>query len=463
MTVPPGPPGPGPLHTLTVAAVGRDPGLAHARDLLLRLGARHTADPAAAQLLFDATGQLPGAVRVRPRHPDDDWAASGAMALTGRPDGPPLPAPGAPASAARGALLAFEALLRHAGHVAAADALPGPGVLAERAALAGLSRRGPSSAGGAFRLLRAADGTLGLSLARPDDLDLLPALTEDPSPADDPWETAARWAARTPAGQARDRAQLLGIPAAAVARPGDRDEQLTARWGTAEPGPFRFDRLGDPGPVPERPLVADLSSLWAGPLCAHLLGSAGMRIVKVESTRRPDGARRGTPAFYELLHAGHASVAYDFTTEEGRAELRALLARADVVIEASRPRALAQLGIDPYRLAAARPGLTWVSITAYGRTGPWADRPGFGDDVAAAAGLVARDAQGPVPCGDAIADPLTGLHAAVAALAGVLGGGGLLADVAMREVCLAALRLGPDGLSPIGLPTAAPRVRTPPT
>ncbi|MFF2846151.1 CoA transferase [Streptomyces sp. NPDC058001] len=442
--------------------MGRDPGMAHAVDLLVRLGARRAPELAGADVVFDATGQVPDAIRVRPRHPDDDWAASGAMALTGRADGPPLRAPGAPASAARGALLAFEALLRHTGRDAAADALPGPDVLGERAALAGLSRRGPASAGGAFRLLPAVDGTLGLSLARPDDLDLLPALTEDPGPDSDPWETAARWAARTPADAARDRAALLGIPAAWIPPPGSppqRDAQLTARWGPeAAPGPFRLTRLGAGDGLPRRPLVADLSSLWAGPLCAHLLGLSGARIVKVESTRRPDGARRGTPAFYELLHAGHESVAYDFTSAEGRAALRALLARADVVIEASRPRAMAQLGIDPRELAAHRPGLTWVSITAYGRTGPWSDRPGFGDDVAAAAGLVARDTEGPVPCGDALADPLTGLHAAVAALASLLGGGGLLVDVAMREVCLSALALGSEGVAPRDVPCAPPHV-----
>ncbi|WRZ90036.1 CoA transferase [Streptomyces sp. NBC_01007] len=51
--------------------------------------------------------------------------------------------------------------------------------------------------------------------------------------------------------------------------------------------------------------MVDLSALWAGPLCAHLLGLTGARITKVESAARPDGARRGSAEFYRLLHQGH--------------------------------------------------------------------------------------------------------------------------------------------------------------
>ncbi len=75
-----------------------------------------------------------------------------------------------------------------------------------------------------------------------------------------------------------------------------------------------------------------------------------------------------------------------------------------------------------------------MSITGYGRTGPWRQRVAFGDDAAAAAGLVAVGPDGtPVFLGDAVADPVTGLYAAVAALACVVGGGGHHVDIAMRE------------------------------
>lgn len=402
-----------------------------------------------------------GAVPVPALHPDDEWAACGAMELTGRADGPPLRAPGAPASAARGALLAYEALLRLADRPGAV--LPGAGILAERAALTGMHRRGPVSAGGSFRLMPTADSRwLGLSLARPSDEELVPALVEDARAAGAPWDAVTRWATANPAEEAAARAQLLGVAAAAVPVAGPCDAQLTHRHASGPVRPFLLETIGEPvATLPARPLVVDLSSLWAGPLCAHLLGLGGMRVVKVESTHRPDGARRGNPAFYDLLHGGHESVAVDFTSGEGRAALRELLAHADVVIEASRPRALAQMGITPRQAAAVRPGLTWLSITGYGRSGPWADRVGFGDDIAAAAGLVAWDEHGPVPCGDALADPLTGAHAAVAVMAGLLGGGGLLIDVAMRDLCLAGAVLGAGSTPPRGLEPAAPLARMP--
>jgi crotonobetainyl-CoA:carnitine CoA-transferase CaiB-like acyl-CoA transferase len=187
----------------------------------------------------------------------------------------------------------------------------------------------------------------------------------------------------------------------------------------------------------------DLSSLWAGPLCTHLLQQLGARVVKVESAGRPDGARLGHPDFYNLLNAGKASVALDFTSEEGRAQLRALCARADIVIEASRPRALRQLGVHAEDLIDANPHLTWISVSGYGRSEPMGNWVGFGDDAAIAAGLGLRFAQchgKPVFCGDAIADPLTGLHAALAAWHSYRSGGGRLIALALRDVvahCLA--------------------------
>jgi crotonobetainyl-CoA:carnitine CoA-transferase CaiB-like acyl-CoA transferase len=194
---------------------------------------------------------------------------------------------------------------------------------------------------------------------------------------------------------------------------------------------------------------------------------------------RPDGARSGAPGFYDLLHAGHASVALDLTSPGGRDALLRLIGQADLVLESSRPRALRQLGIDAEEAVAA--GTSWLSITAYGRTGPWAGRVGFGDDVAAAAGLVVRDAEAGadagadavLPCGDALADPLTGVHAAVAAAAALRGERACLLDVSMREVTALAApgpaephtvrRRSPDGweVETAGgvFPVLAPRAR----
>jgi crotonobetainyl-CoA:carnitine CoA-transferase CaiB-like acyl-CoA transferase len=187
----------------------------------------------------------------------------------------------------------------------------------------------------------------------------------------------------------------------------------------------------------------DLSSLWAGPLCAHLLGLAGARVVKVESPARPDGARAGKAEFFALLNAGKASVALDLASRGGGDRLRRLLARADVVVESARPRALRQLGIEAEAEVGARPGLVWVGITGYGRSGSGANWVAYGDDAAVAAGLAAATGEPegtPLFCGDAIADPLAGIHAAAAALAALRAGDAVLLDVPLCDVTAAAAR-----------------------
>jgi crotonobetainyl-CoA:carnitine CoA-transferase CaiB-like acyl-CoA transferase len=457
-------PHPPPLAGLEVAHdPADDPAARHAAGLLDRLGATITTDPARRPTSGLATQDLV----VEGCGASDsarDWAASGAMWLTGTADGPPLLPPGSGATAARGALLAFELLSTLGG---ARVAVPGHRLLGEHAAARGLSRRGPWSPGGRFQLVAAADGLIGVSLGRDADLELVPALVED-ARVEDPWLSVTTWAARTPAADAVARAQLLGLPAAAVAEPTEAaaDEQAAARGQrfpfepfvvdgeVLRPGRGRVRAGGRWSARPGRPLVVDLSALWAGPLCAHLLGLAGARVVKVESHTRPDGLRHGVTALYDLLHAGHESVALDFADPADQARLRRLVEEADVVIDASRPRAMAQLGIAPAAVVGGRPDRTWLSITGYGRTGPWANRVGLGDDAAVGAGLAATDpgSRAVVPCGDAVADPLTGAHAAVAVLASVLGGGSRVVDLALREVVGATL--GDVARRPIPSPAA---------
>ena len=361
-----------------------------------------------------------------------DWAASGAMALTGRADGWPLLAPGAPASVVREAL---ESLPRDG--IAGAQ-MPGVELLGERAAFTGFTRRAPSSPGGAFRPIQAADGWLGLSLARESDVELIPALVEAPA-SSDPWRDVEHWTRSQPVATAEQRAILLGLPAACI--PEAPSPHGRAPVVVTQGGP-RSVRGRD------RSVVVDLTSLWAGPLCAHLLGLAGARVIKVESSRRLDGSRRGNTKFYNLLHSGHESVVLDFADEVGRSALRSLVAQADVVLEASRPRALAQLGVDAESHVAE--GCIWVSITAYGRRGSAASRVGFGDDIAAGAGLVVWTDHGPYPAGDALADPLAGAVSAAAAWSTLASERGALLDVSMHDVArVAALDTDPPNASVI--------------
>jgi len=193
--------------------------------------------------------------------------------------------------------------------------------------------------------------------------------------------------------------------------------------------------------------VLDLSSLWAGPLCAQLLAAAGADVIKLESRGRPDGARRGETGFYDLMNAGKQSVVLDLDSRPGMAEFHRLLEWAEIVVESARPRALAQLGISAEDLVGGGSGRVWLSITGHGRQGECGHWVGFGDDAAVGAGAAIRygDSAPPSFCGDAIADPLTGLHAAVASLAHHRRGRGALLDVSLSAVTRHALAAaGPE-------------------
>jgi crotonobetainyl-CoA:carnitine CoA-transferase CaiB-like acyl-CoA transferase len=398
-----------------------------------------------------------GAEVVRAPGPDDlpdavAWARSGAMALTGPVDGPPRGAPGPLASAARGALDALRALAPDA----EALCLDGAALLGERAACFGYTRQGRIAPSGSCRLLRSADGWIALNLARDEDRASLPAwLERDGDARADAWDFAAQGVALRSADDLVLRAGWLGL-AVAHAAPAPATPPAWLRWSAH----------GERASTTRPPLVLDLSALWAGPLATELLAAAGARVVKVESVRRPDGARRGPSDFFDLHNARKASVALDLGSPRGCAQLEALARRADVVVESARPRALAQLGLVAEAWLAGAPGRTWLSLTGYGRGDPSPGRVAFGDDAGVAAGLAVAtgDADGPLFCGDAIADPLAGLHAALAVQASRCAGGGHLLDVALRDVCAhaAAFRTPEDVAAPAVEAASPPRARRPP-
>ncbi|RJF91598.1 CoA transferase [Sphingomonas cavernae] len=309
-------------------------------------------------------------------------------------------------------------------------ALSGATLLGERAALNDFVVPGRVSAGGGCRLLDTRDGHVALSLARPEDRALLPALFGDAttSPNDD--EELALRLSREYAAEIVKRGRELGLAIANL------DEQPV--------GPAC--RMSDDGPAatpsPRQPLVIDLSALWAGPLAAHLLGLAGAEVVKIESSNRQDTMRQGDPALFARLNQHKANVAIDLREQDQRDALIALIRRADIVIEAARPRALLQLGIDANQLVREVPGLVWVTITGHGIAGDAVNWTGFGDDCSVAGGLSAAllAASGTVGfAGDACADPLTGIYAARRALEQRKRGTGARLVVSMSGVVAQAL------------------------
>src|SRR6202008_4264420 len=90
------------------------------------------------------------------------------------------------------------------------------------------------------------------------------------------------------------------------------------------------------------PVVVDLSSLWAGPLCGAVLADAGAVVTKVESTGRPDPSRSSTPRFHYRLNAAKAELKLDFTNSGNVRHLREMMLAADVGITSARTRAFEQ-------------------------------------------------------------------------------------------------------------------------
>lgn len=367
------------------------------------------------------------------------WGASGLAWLTGRPDGQP--------DFSRAGILAragqvVDHLRTTAGITANAETL-----LTGRAALLGLTRGGRISAGAASRLLAAADGWWAITLSRPDDIEAVPALVEADTPGE-PWAAIETWAARQSVTAVVERARLLDIPAAAL--------------GEAVPAGPSIRRIGQPGPArgPRGALVADLTSMWAGPLCGHLLVAAGATVIKVESHARPDGTRNGPSTFFDWMNGGKHSCAVNFDRDTDL--LRELIGAADVVLESSRPAALARRGLGPDDVA-TRPGRVWLQITGHGTDPERCNQPGFGDDAAVSGGLVGGDDDGdPVFCADAIADPLAGMEAAAAVVDSMARGGGELITFSLAAVAAtyAALPVHPRSAEYPVLPPSQPHIDT---
>ncbi|MFZ0833282.1 MAG: CoA transferase [Mycobacterium sp.] len=298
-------------------------------------------------------------------------------------------------------------------------------IITGRAALLGLPAPGRISAGGASRLLAAADGWCAFTLSRPEDYEALPALLESSGLGDDPWGCLAAGVAARPAAELVARARLLDMPAAVLG-------EIPVSEPKVEPHNAPASR-----PITDL-LVADLSSMWAGPLCGRLLAAAGATVVKLETPNRPDGTRSGHRGFFDWLNAEKLCYSGDF---------RRLLQAADVVIEGSRPSALARRGLAAEQVP-ARPGRIWLRLSGYGSAYP--ERVAFGDDAAVAGGLVTSEDDGPLFCGDAIADPLSGLAATAAVLDALAAGGGVVVDMSMGAVAAVYAALPADDVTCCG-------------
>ena len=206
--------------------------------------------------------------------------------------------------------------------------------------------------------------------------------------------------------------------------------------------------------MPNLPLaglrVLDISQVMAGPFCCMLLGDMGADVIKIEppvgdSTRSSMGFRlkgEDSPGFL-ALNRNKRSITLDLKNDEDREVLYALAKTADIVVENSRPGATKRLGIDYEALSALNPRLVYASISGFGQTGPWAQRPGFDLIAQAMSGILSSNGfpnMEPAKNSISIADLGAGMFAAYGILSAIIGrqtsGVGQYIDASLLEAAL---------------------------
>lgn len=206
------------------------------------------------------------------------------------------------------------------------------------------------------------------------------------------------------------------------------------QWDATEQGAaiaaqplFTIERIGDADPVALQPLAEDarpltnirtleLTRILAGPVGGKALAAYGSDVMLVNSPRLPNIAAIADTS------RGKRSAHVDLDTEAGRAAMNGLLRGAHVLVQGYRPNSLARRGFGPLDVARLRPGIVYVSLSAYGKQGPWAGRRGFDSLVQTAMGFNAAEAKAagqdtPRPLPMQILDQATGYLIALGASA----------------------------------------------
>ncbi|MCU1577112.1 MAG: CoA transferase [Leifsonia sp.] len=186
-------------------------------------------------------------------------------------------------------------------------------------------------------------------------------------------------------------------------------------------------------PLPlEGMLVLDFSQFLAGPMAAMRLGDLGARVIKIERPEGGDIGRRlafagvvedGDTLSFHITNRNKESYAADLKSEEDRVGIRALVARADVIVQNFRPGIMERLGFGYDAVAAINPGIVYASVSGYGTEGPWKDRPGqdlLAQSLSGLPWLNGSVDDPPVPVGIALADVIASIHLATGITAALL-------------------------------------------
>ena len=224
-------------------------------------------------------------------------------------------------------------------------------------------------------------------------------------------------------------------------------------------------------PTTRQPLknyrILDLSRIWAGPYCTKLMADLGAEVIKMESLsvydshRGPVSPARGIAAYpdgepgeepwnrngwFNCLHMSKYGITLELTTDEGRRVFERLVSISDALIENFRQGSLERLGYDYAELRKHRPDLIYVSMPAFGNTGPWKGYLGYGigqEQLSGMAHLTGYRGDGPMKSGINHGDPITGSHAAGVLLAALRRrrrtGKGMHIDVSQQESSVALM------------------------
>ncbi len=175
--------------------------------------------------------------------------------------------------------------------------------------------------------------------------------------------------------------------------------------------------------------VVDLTRVLSGPFCSMLLGDLGADIIKVETpgegdTVRHQGAGRdGLSWYFANYNRNKRSITLNLRSDEGRDILARLIARSDVLVDNYRPGVLAAMGFTEARLHDLNPRLVRGSITGFGTTGPYRDRPSFDFIAQAMSGFMSVNGAAdhpPMRSGPPVSDLVAGLYAALGIVADLL-------------------------------------------
>jgi formyl-CoA transferase len=200
-------------------------------------------------------------------------------------------------------------------------------------------------------------------------------------------------------------------------------------------------------------VVVEMGTLIAGPFCGQILGDFGAEVIKIEDPKTGDPMRqwgrslpKGHSPWWPVIGRNKKSVGLDLRTPEGKEIAKALIAKADVVIENFRPGTLEKWGLSYETLAATNPKLVMARVSGFGQTGPYAQRAGYGLIGEAMGGLrhvTGEPDRPPARAGISIGDSLAAMHAVMGITMALhereRTGRGQVIDAALYESVLAVM------------------------